>query len=567
MIDRYTDPRPRVIALDARDGIAGADCGVMHVLDSDELDAGQATGPETARVSSGRDAGPASSRVDVSRGRLASGFVAWATDSGRSRSGRVHRWWRTTARPRPGTAVAAGVIGIVDIVLVVLIVVTALPRPEGLAGTNVEPSSPGGRDPVLAGKLAEQAEQVAGRDPLGELRLLLAAHIVDPESLAHKNALAEALLRSGSLAPASAVAPVKLIETSLDTSEPIRYAMVSSDGAYLLTSGATKAQLWSTREVTGEPLVELEDTLDPVLAAAAAGELTRTTLVTVHGDGVNHWVATYPVGANADGQLGPRADTVAVTADGSVAVTIDGATGTVWTVGNGVEAHGTISYPNPPTVMAFASNRGPVFTFAAGHADGSVTVHGLSLTEQRAERRVLTSSGGAIDAVAVSADASTALAVHTDGGLSVWDLGAGRAEPAAELAGAIGVGPHQAWLAPTGDFAVIGDGLAGLTLWSVGEPQRPARLRTLRDSDPAPLAGMISGDGRQAMTIDRGGELTIWSLRPFLAVIDKPTELACDVGQPDHEVWRRMVPNPSFVNPCRPAPLPELDRTPSPRPT
>ena len=76
--------------------------------------------------------------------------------------------------------------------------------------------------------------------------------------------------------PAAAVAPARLIETGLDTEEPIRYAMVSSDGSYLVTSGATKAHLWTAREVTGEPLVELEDSLDTVTAAAAGAVPTAT---------------------------------------------------------------------------------------------------------------------------------------------------------------------------------------------------------------------------------------------------------------------------------------------------
>ncbi len=178
-------------------------------------------------------------------------------------------------------------------------------------------------------------------------------------------------------------------------------------------------------------------------------------------------------------------------------------------------------------------------------------------------KKILTSSNGPVDTVAISADASTALGVHSNGDLNVWELDIEQTRPAGTAAGASGPGPHQAWLSPTGDFALVADTAGPAALWSVAEPTRPHRLLGLPGVANPAVPTMLSVDGHIAVTIDQANVLTIWNLDPISTVIDAPTDRACKLVDLDHQAWRQLVPNEAFANPCQPLAPPNLDPTPT----
>jgi hypothetical protein len=443
-------------------------------------------------------------------------------------------------------AVVAGVLSVV--VLVALF--ASRPRayePGAPAPTQPAPVRERG-DPVLAGQLAEQARRLSGQDPQGALRLLMAAHAVDPDSAVHRIALSEALL--------GAVQPVSLIQTKLDTGGPITYAAASSDASYLITS-ATTGRLWQTGWITN-PGVRLAANLDtPVAAAAGAGTLSRTNLVVAGGGVVSHWRAATPVSAQRLGQLTPHADAVAVTADGATAVTVDATTATLWDVdAPDAEAKATLTYDKPVTTVTFAT--GTTLVLAAGHADGSVTVHTIDLDKQTTKKKTLTSGRGPVDAVALSSDASTALGLHADGTMSVWDLKTASPEPVGTAAAVVAVGPRRVWLSATGDYAFIADATGPPVLWSLADRRLPSRMLVLPVGANPAVPAMISADGLIVVTIDRANALAIWDIKPFVGVLADPFARACQLAGLDNETWRRMVPNGAFTNPCVTTSLPSL---------
>jgi hypothetical protein len=412
-----------------------------------------------------------------------------------------------------------------------------------------------GRDPILAKRLAEQARQAAGRDPRTHLQLLLAAHTVDSADPAYRGALAEALFTMPD-GFAEAVAPIRLVQTRLSVDDQITYAAVTSDGSFTVIGGARVTQIWRTGWLGDRPRVRLAAEVDhPVSLAAGGGDRLRASMLIVDSAGVSYWVAQNPGATESTAQLAADADAAAVSADGRIAVAVDGTTATVWNAGGRTpEGRGTLSYVQPPTALSFAPAG---TTLAAGHAGGTVTVHTIQLEHVSAAERVLTSHAGQVDAVALSADASTLLAVHTDATVTVWDLTTPAPQPTGTTtAPAAGTRP---WLSRDGSFAIMTAPAGRPEVWSLLDKQRPRRLAEFADLPSRTAHTMISGDGQRALTIDAGNTLTIWDLGPVQQVFDKPTERACQVAGPDNQQWRRMVSNPAFLNPCRPPPLPTLD--------
>ena len=160
--------------------------------------------------------------------------------------------------------------------------------------------------------------------------------------------------------------------------------------------------------------------------------------------------------------------------------------------------------------------------------------------------------------MAVSADASRVAAVHQDGTLAVWDLRSQADQPIGVAAAAVGKGPHQLWLSPTGEYAFLADPVSAPALWSLAVGGTPARMLTLNvGADPA-VPAMISFDGRIVASIDRAGVLSLWSLTPVVDVIADPTPRACQLADMTEQRWRQLVANPAWPNPCAPTPLPSL---------
>ena len=127
-----------------------------------------------------------------------------------------------------------------------------------------------------------------------------------------------------------------------------------------------------------------------------------------------------------------------------MAITVEATTATLADVGLPRPVpEATLSYDQPVTTVAFAP--GPGLVLAAGHVDGAVTIHTIDLDKGTTKKRNLTSSGGAVEVVALSADASTVVALHQDGTMSVWDLRTDAPEPVGTVAAAAGKGPHRVW--------------------------------------------------------------------------------------------------------------------------
>jgi WD40 repeat protein len=249
-------------------------------------------------------------------------------------------------------------------------------------------------------------------------------------------------------------------------------------------------------------------------------------------------------------------DDAAVTSDANTAIVVRGTAGTVWDLAPDMKPRGTLSYSQPTTALAFAP-RGTVL--AAGHGDGSITVHSIVLSQQSASERRLTSSGGPVDAVAVSADASTTVAVHREGTISVWKLAPGSAEASATVPMAARSAPHRVWVTPAGDFAIVADATGRAELWSLVDTRHPADLAALVVGDGA-VPVVVSTNGATAIQIGHDNTLTMWNLRPVLDQVDRPINRACQLANLDHDHWRAIVPNEAFDTPCVSSRLPSLDK-------
>jgi hypothetical protein len=461
------------------------------------------------------------------------------------------------ARPSRRLRIAALVFGALTIVIAVGLLVAPPDADPRVAPPSRQQSTATLErgDPVLAQHLADQA---TGTDVSSRIRLLLAAHVAAPDRALYRVGLAQLLL--------AGVTPTRVIEASVAGGGPITVAAINSDGSFLITGTSSGARVWQTARLAGPQQVRLAAGLGgPVLAASGAGSLTRTHFLTIGADhAASAWSALSPDTVTSLGQLAPQAEAVAVAPDDDTVVTVTNGVASFWDLrGVGLPPHADIALPpyaKPVTVLAFAPGGGLVL--AAGHGDGSVTVDTVDLDQQQAKQRDLTAAGGRVDAVAISADASTMAALDVDGSLSVWDLrpqGAAVAE--ASRTAAAGSGAHRVWLGPTGDYAVISDTTGPPALWSLADPEHPSRIGDLPiGSDPA-VPAMIGADGRTAVTIDAHARMTVWDLRPILGLLDDPTARACQIAAPDVEQWRQMLGNTPYPNPCTQPGLPTLSVT------
>lgn len=444
-------------------------------------------------------------------------------------------------------AVVAAVLSLV--VLVALLASRPPAVDTGERSPTPQASTTERGDPDLAGRLAEQAA-LSGGDPQETLRLLLAAHMVAPDRAAHRIALARALLTGAD--------PVTVIQARLDTGSMIKYASLSSDASFLVTGGDNAGHLWQTRSIGDPQRVRLAERFGAAVnGAAGAGMLTRTNLLVAGPDGVSAWRAVTPVHAGPLGRVADKADAVALSPDGGTGVTVAATSATLWDLaGPQPSALATLAYPTPVTTLAFAPGGGLVL--AAGHADGRVTVHTINLDQKRTTERTLASPGGPVDAVALSADASRAAAVHQDGTVSVWDLRPGASEPAGTAAGVANARSHRVWLSGTGDYAFVADDVGPPALWSLANPEAPTRLLTLGPGGDPAVPAMISVDGRTVATIDAANVLTIWDIRSLADLLTDPVGRACQVADLTEQRWRQMVPDAALANPCATPGLPSL---------
>jgi hypothetical protein len=137
---------------------------------------------------------------------------------------------------------------------------------------------------------------------------------------------------------------------------------------------------------------------------------------------------------------------------------------------------------------------------------------------------------------------SGALAVHRDGAISVWGLRATTVEATAMVPSAVDEGPHQAWLSPAGDFAMVSDASGRAMLWSLVDAQHPTNLATLVVGDTA-VPVIVGADGSSAVQINRDNTLIVWNLQPVLGVVANPTARAFHLANLGHERWRAIVSN------------------------
>jgi len=363
------------------------------------------------------------------------------------------------------------------------------------------------------------------------------------------------------------VQPAATLNASMSVAEPIRSAATNTVGSYVIVSGSTSAAtVWSTRVAGVErPRLDQVATLDaPADHISAVGDLAKTTVVTTNGHApAAAWQLASPGVIQRVGTLTESADYAAVTPDGNDAVVVSGTAATLYDLAINPGPIATLSYPLPTTTLAFAPQGTALI---AGHPDGSITVHTIELPQQHAGRRHLDSRvPSPIDAVGLSADATTALGVHQDGTISAWHLAAGGKDPAiTNTSAAAGPGPHQAWLSPNGDFAIV-TSRDRAVLWSYTDRTQLTPLATLIAAHAA-IPVLISADGRTAVQINPDNALTLWDLQPVKGVVDNPTARACQLADLGYQRWREIEPNPAFDTPCLPAPLPQLDN-PKPSPT
>ena len=167
------------------------------------------------------------------------------------------------------------------------------------------------------------------------------------------------------------------------------------------------------------------------------------------------------------------------------------------------------------SVDAVAVSADGTTAVSGGLGDGTVRVWDLTGT---AAPRVLTSHTGYVDAVAVSADGRTAVSGGDDG-VRVWDL-AGTAAPR-ELTGHTG-GVNAVAVSADGRTAVGGDD-DGVRVWDLAGTAAPRVLT----GHTAPVRGVaVSADGTTAVSGDEDGVVRVWDLAGTAA----PRELTGHTG-------------------------------------
>src|SRR5690606_3475296 len=160
----------------------------------------------------------------------------------------------------------------------------------------------------------------------------------------------------------------------------------------------------------------------PIVDASAGTHPTQTRILVAYPDGVDLWEAVPVVGGGRSrnqGRIVDSAEAVAVSYNAETAVTVAATTATMWDLtGGDASAVTSLSYDQAVTSVALPPSN--ELLVAAGHADGSATVDRLDLATNTSRRRVLTGASGPIATLTLSADGATALAVGSDGVLTVW---------------------------------------------------------------------------------------------------------------------------------------------------
>ncbi|WP_165634737.1 NB-ARC domain-containing protein [Thermostaphylospora chromogena] len=121
--------------------------------------------------------------------------------------------------------------------------------------------------------------------------------------------------------------------------------------------------------------------------------------------------------------------------------------------------------------------------------------------------QTLTGHDGVVEAVAISADGTTAITGSDDGSVRVWDLRNG-SEPRI-----LPTGPVQAVaMNADGTTAITGSDDGSVRVWDLRNGSEPL-LQTLTGHDGAVEAVAISADGTTAITGSDDGSVRVWDLR------------------------------------------------------
>jgi WD40 repeat protein len=409
-------------------------------------------------------------------------------------------------------------------------------------------------DPALAADLAQQAQ--AQTDEVRSLRLLLAAWVVAPDRAGYRLAVAGSIL--------DRVEPQRLNGGDLGGGS-VRYGALSAGGAWLVIDRDGGGQLWQLR--ANAPVFRMTSAVDSPIVSASAGEMPVQTKVLVsHGGGVDLWELA-PTPSRSTGRrtrITDPADAVGVSYRADTAVTVSGTTATVWELRTGgARAVSSLSYDHPVTSVDLPPTTD--LHVAAAHADGAVTVDRIDLHNSTSVRQTLVGHSGPVAAATVSGNGKVAVAVGEDGELTVWLTAITDAAPSATLdpSGAVSTGlagPYRLWLSSDGSFALVAGASAPPSVWSLADPTRPARLHELPvGADPA-VPAMFTYDGRSLVTIDRANTVTVWDTTAVVDTLENPLVRACEATAMTESVWREIVADRAFANPCPAVPgLPTID--------
>ena len=396
-------------------------------------------------------------------------------------------------------------------------------------------------DPDLAEALLGRVD--AETDSQTALRLLVAAAVLAPDRATYRHRLARTVI--------DGVTPGTVTSGELGAGGPVVYAAMTANASAVVVDRTGGGQVWRTRDVRGPQVGPPVAIGGRVTAAAGSFGSAVPDLLVAGPDGVLTWVASIGL-ARSGARLSESADLVAMAVRGDVGLTVSGHIATLWSPDMfRPRALATLSYDRTPTVVAFAP--GNDLILAAGLDDGTVRVDHIDRSRTASERLDLAGTGAPVRAVAVSADGSTVAGLDIDGALSVWRIArARRGQPVAPAGTAAvgGQGPYGLWLSPSGDYAVVSDTQGQPALWSLADPSAPQRLLELAVGGEPAVPAMVSYDGHQLVTIDQANTLTVWDLSTIVDTLADPLPRACGMAGLTDELWRGLVPDPAYTNPC-----------------
>lgn len=409
-------------------------------------------------------------------------------------------------------------------------------------------------DPALAADLAQRAR--VETDPVRSLRLLLAAAVVAPDRAEYRLAVAGVVLGQ--------IEPRRLNHGDLGGGGLVRYAELSTGGAWLVVDRDDGGQLWQLRAYG--PVFRMTSILDsPIVSASAGEDPVRTRVVISHHGGVDLWELA-PTASRSTGRrtrIADPAQAVAVSHRADTAVTVTGTTATVWDLGTGgAEAIAVLPYDQP--VMSVRLPPTTELLVTATHPGGGITIDRIDRRNNTSVRQVLAGHRGPVAAATVSGDGTVAAAVAEDGELTVWVTAAAAApwatvEPSGVVSTGL-TGPARLWLSSDGSFAFVAGPSAPPTVWSLADPTTPVRLHDLAiGTDPA-VPAMFTEDGRTLVTIDRRNTVTVWDTAALVDTLTDPVQRACQAAAMTEHVWREIIADPAVVYPCPAQPgLPTID--------